>query len=80
VVYKFKKSYMHIYMYNIWVYVKHNSSMGTHIEILELLTNLLLFRAGSLGDKGKSLTILYKVYFRYFCKNFQDYKLPERAA
>jgi len=31
---------VYTYMYNILTYVKHNSSVCAHIEILELLTTL----------------------------------------
>jgi len=57
----------------IYMYVKHNSSSGTHIEILELLTTFLLF--------SSSLSKICQIdYFCYFCKSFQDNKLPERVV
>jgi len=37
------------------MYVKHNSKVGSHIEILELLTTFLLFRTGSQEDDIKVL-------------------------
>jgi len=61
-VYKFEK----LYMRYIWTCVKHNSSVGTHIEILELLTTLILFRASSLG-----VDVKYMLYFLKSCRDMQ---------